>query len=408
MKDRRLAQHPDVFLVNLPGGAGSVAYAPEMACVVPCFDGQMPAGLASEIEGWKTDACRLTTPMCAWPVHVLTVLPTWNCNFHCSYCYASTGRNRGGGRLTPPQILGTLARLMEGKNSFELAFAGGGEPLLVWDVVKESIHGAIELACARNTDLRLSLVTNASLASPAMADFLAARAVRVTASWDILPDLQTRHRSMPEQVARGIRILTEAGVRIMVRSTVVPGTEALQPDMVRTRAKVYPTVLSAVFEPVVSSEGTDGDFRRFITGFVKHFKVARQIARSSGLVLGMGLLTRLECTGPRFCGSGWTLTPDGELTLCHRVAHPADPLFEEFAFGTVSPDGSVACDEVLRRRWMAEDSAFASDCRDCFARWNCGGGCRVRNRTLPVSRRQFLCRLVRRELRRLIVEKLPP
>lgn len=408
MRDYRFMHNPDVFRVELGGNIGTVAYVPNMGCVDVCTNGHLPLQLEKEVEAWRVKHTQVPEKASQWPVRMLTILPTWNCNFHCSYCYAAAGRSQGGGMLNSAQVLGTLECLInEYKcDKLSLVFAGGGEPLIVWPMVRECIEGSQRIAQLSGTELHFGLVTNASLVTSKQADFLQRNKVNVTASWDILPDIQERQRGKAREVLKGIETLIDSGACVTVRATITYGNEGRQVEMVRELARMKFGISSVVFEPALPFDCRDIMFRRFVEGFLSGFKAARQLALAENLRLETGLLGRLICTDTHFCGAGWTLVPSGELSLCHRIAHPCEKLFDRFVFGRVKNDGGVVFDETLRRRLMTEDSIYNPRCRNCFARWNCGGGCRVRNQFLSESQRRFLCHLTRRELRTLIAERI--
>lgn len=408
MRDFRFMRDPDVFRIELGGSLGTVAYAPWLGCAALCHDGRLPPRFEKEMEAWRIGHGKTQDGMSLWPARSLTVLPTWTCNFHCSYCYAAAGRRHGGGEVKTIQILGALKRLISEYKSKRLGlfFAGGGEPLLAWSVLRDSINGSQRIADESGVDLRLGLVTNASLVTSKKARFLLHHNVHVTASWDILPDVQEKQRGEPRQVLRGIETLIDSGVNVSVRATVTSGNENRQVEMVRQLARLKLGTLSAVFEPALPFECGASDFQRVVKAFLVGFKAAHQVAVAENLKLETSLLGRLVCSDSRFCAPGWTLTPDGMLTLCHRVAHRLDSMFDRFVFGHVENNGDVVFDEARRRQFVAEDSACNPRCRNCFARWNCGGGCRMRNLFLSEPNRRFLCRLMRRELRTLIAERL--
>ena len=408
MRDSRFMRNPDVFRIELGGDIGTVAYVPNMGCVDLCPDGRLPRRLEKEVEAWRVKHTMVPGKGLLSPVRSLTVLPTWACNFNCSYCYAAAGRGREGSVLNSLQVLNVLECLIKEYkcDRLGLVFAGGGEPLMVWHVVQDCIEGSQRIADKFGTELRLGLVTNASLMTSQRANFLQRNKVNVTASWDILPDIQERQRGEPRQVLKGIKTLIASGTCVTVRATITPGNEDRQVEMVRELVRMKSGISSVVFEPALPLDSGNIAFRRFVEGFLSGFKVARQFAFAEKLRLETGLLGRLVCTDTRFCAAGWTLGPSGELSLCHRIAHPLDNKFDRFVFGRVDNDGRVVFDETLRCQIMREDSIYNPRCRNCFARWNCGGGCRMRNQFLSESQRGFLCRLTRRELRFLIAERI--
>lgn len=94
----------------------------------------------------------------------ITIAPTLRCNFACSYCY----ENRYGKIITKEEqnkIIDFISKQLKmGYKNLNLIWFGG-EPLLVFDIIKEMSNQIIELCDSYNVDYSAFLTTNGYLLS---------------------------------------------------------------------------------------------------------------------------------------------------------------------------------------------------------------------------------------------------
>lgn len=152
-------------------------------------------------------------------MRVETVATNLSCNQNCRYC--GTRASRDDPRFVHPRAVSARLRAAVERGAEEVVLSGG-EPLLRRDAA--ALVAEARAAGAR----RVTLETNAALATPEVARALAAAglaAARVNVSGDSPAlDETTRDPGGFEATARGIRALLEAGVAVegsvaLVRST---------------------------------------------------------------------------------------------------------------------------------------------------------------------------------------------
>jgi radical SAM protein with 4Fe4S-binding SPASM domain len=131
---------------------------------------------------------------------------TNSCNMRCEHCRFSCTKSSND---LPMQTISDFID-MEHKEGSTLLTVTGGEPLLVWEKTKTALEHAHVLGMTTN------LLTNGSLVTSKIADFLADRGTTVQVSLDSLsPEKFYTFRKFPlEPVMRGIRQLLEAGVAV--------------------------------------------------------------------------------------------------------------------------------------------------------------------------------------------------
>jgi len=129
-------------------------------------------------------------------LHIVVV--TLRCNYKCVYCQANR-RDTGtaGYDMTRATARNVVDRIFEspGKN-ITIEFQGG-EPLLNWPVVKFIIEYAQKKDKERAKNLKLTMVTNLSLMTGKIYDFLLANNVSLCTSLDGPREVHNRNRPWP-------------------------------------------------------------------------------------------------------------------------------------------------------------------------------------------------------------------
>jgi uncharacterized protein len=79
----------------------------------------------------------------------------------------------------------------------------------------------------------------------------------------------------------------------------------------------------------------------------------------------------------RGCGAGIeyaAVTPQGDIYPCHQFVG-----IDEYRMGNVAHGGFS---KVISSRFAALDANARDECRECWARYYCGGGCAAANLTV--------------------------
>ncbi len=154
------------------------------------------------------------------------------CNLACTYCHGVNEIEQGGKKLMP---LGTAIKsiqiytdllLANRQNSMNIRYFGG-EPLLNWTVVRNSLKYATEVADKNQLSLTLLLNTNATMLTQEMTNTLAEYKQRLTAivsldgpivAHDSVRIHSNGHGSF-EQTLRGIALLLGANIPLDISVT---------------------------------------------------------------------------------------------------------------------------------------------------------------------------------------------
>jgi uncharacterized protein len=335
-------------------------------------------------------------------------LVTEACNLACTYCYEL---NQGvhAKPLTMKQvdarkILDTYLAEAAGREDVCVTFFGG-EPLLNFALIRDTVLYAEEQAKLRNVRISFTTTTNATLVTPEIAAFLAEHRFHVMVSLDGSKEANDRHRvfhdgsGTHDVVVRNLRVLIEAmrhaGVRLpKIRATATAGNEdPLAIDK-------YLRSLGTPFVEVGESHGTaSGGRKAYDVEYTGNPSDASQapFAREQQRILAAlasnpnqvphipaPLLKSLrkihdeasrqeirQVPAPTLCGvcrNMKAVTPGGDLYPCHRyVGMPA------FKLGNIHEGGPDKA--RVERYYHAIYSAYEEKCTKCWARYLCGGQC---------------------------------
>ncbi|MHC4201076.1 MAG: radical SAM protein, partial [Planctomycetota bacterium] len=145
-------------------------------------------------------------------VRAVVLSVTHGCNLACRYCYVRkhlSASVRSAGGDGPTMSLETARKalaLLEPPGPWRVGFFGG-EPLLVWDLVREVTELARERADRFGARVRFSVTTNGTLLDEARARFLAERGFSLIVSLDGPQELHDRERitALPQRSQRAQR-----------------------------------------------------------------------------------------------------------------------------------------------------------------------------------------------------------
>ena len=138
------------------------------------------------------------------------VVPTLRCNIRCVYCHAKAqSANAKGYDMDEMTAKKTLDFIFQSPSSaYNIEFQGG-EPLLRPDLVKFMINYGHELNKKHKKNLKFSVVTNMTLMTDDMFEFLKKRKVGLCTSLDGCKAVHNKNRQEYDKVAGWIRKITK-------------------------------------------------------------------------------------------------------------------------------------------------------------------------------------------------------
>ena len=310
------------------------------------------------------------------------------CNLNCDYCFASQGKYHGERALMSYEVgKRALDFLMENSGSrttLEVDFFGG-EPLMNWDVVKRLVKYARSVEKERGKNFRFTLTTNGVLLDDEVTDFCNREMHNVVLSLDGRPEVNDRFRvdaagngSYSRIVPNFQRFVAKRGDKsYYMRGTYTHYNADFTRDLFHM-ADLGFTELS--MEPVVCAPDdpcalTEEDFPVLCEQYellAKEMLRRRREGRPITFYHYMIDLKHGPCIYKRVtgCGSGteyMAVTPWGELFPCHQFV--GDP---KYSLGNIW-DGVT--NAAAQEEFRACNAYSRPDCKDCWARLYCSGGC---------------------------------
>ena len=310
------------------------------------------------------------------------------CNLNCSYCFASQGKYHGERAVMSfevgKQALDFLIANSGTRRNLEVDFFGG-EPLVNFQVVKDLVAYARSIEKEHNKNFRFTLTTNGLLIDEDVIDFANRECHNVVLSLDGRKEIHDRFRvdyagnGSWDRIVPKFQKLVEArnGQGYYMRGTFTHAN----PDFLKDIQVMLDLGFNELsMEPVVAAP----DDPSALTEEDKAI-VMEQYEKLAMLMLDkdkegkpftfyhyMIDLTGGPCIYKRIsgCGSGteyMAVTPWGDLYPCHQFVGE-----EKFKLGDVW--NGVNNTEIQSE--FAECNVYARpECRDCWARLYCSGGC---------------------------------
>lgn len=316
-----------------------------------------------------------------------------DCNMRCDYCFAGTGHFGGQRELmsleTAKQAVDFLISASKHRRNCEIDFFGG-EPLLNWDVVKETVAYAREREAETGKSFRFTITTNGIGLTPEIMEYINENMYNVVLSIDGRQGVNDRVRRTVSGRGSAYEIIVpkyqkmqrlRAGKSYYVRGTFTAYNLDFASDVEHLSDLGFDEIS---MEPVVTEAGEPYGLSE------EHLpKILAEYERLARLYLerqeeGRGFnffhfnveLKKGPCLYKRLsgCGAGFeylAVSPGGELYPCHQFVGK-----EEFKLGTV---WEGITDAGLPGIFTNSHVLNKQVCRTCWAKYYCSGGCHANN-----------------------------
>ena len=327
------------------------------------------------------------------PVKAICLNVAHDCNLRCKYCFASTGSFCGTRTMMSFEIakkaIDLLISLSESRHNLEVDFFGG-EPLMNFEVVKQTVEYARSIEKQYNKNFRFTITTNGVLLDKEKQDYINKEmhncvlsidgrkdvndTLRKTVSGDgcydiIIPKYQefVKNRGDKEYYVRGtytkfnldfdkdVTHLFDIGFdQISVEPVTGPDDDefAINESHLPQIEESYTRLMDRM---IANKRSKTRDFNFF------HFML--------DLEQGPCAIKRL-----RGCGAGneyLAVTPDGDIYPCHQFVGN-----ESFLIGTVE---TGIQNTELNNKFANANIYSKTTCANCWAKFYCSGGCNANN-----------------------------
>ena len=310
------------------------------------------------------------------------------CNLNCSYCFASQGKYHGERALMSFEVgkraLDFLIENSGTRRNLEVDFFGG-EPLMNFDVVKKLVEYARSIEKEKGKNFRFTLTTNGVLVDDDVIDFANKEMSNVVLSLDGRKEVHDRYRV--DYQGRGSYdtivpkfqkfVKARGGKNYYMRGTFTHANPDFLED-IKTMLNLGFTELS--MEPVVAAEGDEAalteedkpvvmkQYEELAELMLKRDKEGKPFTFYHYMIdLAGGPCIYKRISG---CGSGteyMAVTPWGDLYPCHQFVGD-----EKFKLGDIWHGVE---NKEFQNEFASCNVYARSECRDCWARLYCSGGC---------------------------------
>jgi len=311
-----------------------------------------------------------------------------SCNLNCAYCFASQGKYQGERALMSFEVgkraLDFLIENSGTRRNLEVDFFGG-EPLMNFQVVKDLVAYARSIEKEKGKNFRFTLTTNGVLVDDDVIEFANKECSNVVLSLDGRKEIHDRYRvdyagkGSWEKIVPNFQKFVEArgGKNYYMRGTFTHQN----PDFLKDIQQMLDLGFRELsMEPVVSAPGDEAaltmeDLPIVMEQYEKLAELMLQKDKEKDpftFYHYMIDLTGGPCIYKRIsgCGSGteyMAVTPWGDLYPCHQFVGD-----EKFKLGNIW-DGVI--NTQIQSEFAACNVYAHPECRDCWARLYCSGGC---------------------------------
>ncbi|MBR5135067.1 MAG: thioether cross-link-forming SCIFF peptide maturase, partial [Clostridia bacterium] len=343
--------------------------------------------LYSEDDYEKFADMMVNSPLKAMCLHV-----SHDCNLRCKYCFAEQGVYGGKPEVMSLEVakaaIDFLIERSGTRRNLEVDFFGG-EPLMNFDVVKETVKYARSLEKEHNKNFRFTMTTNGMLLTDEISEYLNAEMNNVVLSLDgrkcindyMRPNV-AGHGSYDRIVPKYQHFVGMRGDKdYYVRGTFTKNNLDFADDVLHMAELGFDQIS---VEPVVSDPNLpfsiqEDDLPRVYDEYDRLAALILEKKKAGKCFNFFHFMIDLE-QGPcaikrlRGCGCGneyAAVEPQGGVYPCHQfVGKP------EWKMGDVlSKEYNTDMKSVF-----AKANVYAKeDCRNCWAKFYCSGGCNANN-----------------------------
>ncbi len=326
----------------------------------------------------------------------LAVIPTYNCNLRCIYCYANGGRDKN---KIDINIVKKAINYKKNNNPnakvLDLYFVGGGEPLLHFDIVKEITKYAEE----KFETVIVNVVTNGT-GNKNIMDWLVDHEANVRVSFDSINQNEQRPLANGEQskdiVIDNIKYLLSKNINIMIQCIITSNTVNKMRKIIDEMKNIGIKVVK--FEPCLMTDISRGEIS--LQPNPKEYALAlvdaiEYVANNNiDLMIDTGYFSK-PMKG-NYCGmpdGNFTITPEGMVTSCVEVSRKNEPYSDKVMIGKIEENVNLYNENINFLKKLNFENQIGGCC-ECELRFMCLGGCPMANiwqNGLPLTKSRFTC-----------------
>ncbi len=327
------------------------------------------------------------------PVKAMCLNVAHDCNLRCKYCFASTGSFCGVRKMmdfdTAKKAIDLLIKLSKNRRNLEVDFFGG-EPLMNFEVVKQTVEYARSIEKQYNKNFRFTITTNGLLLDEAKQDYINKEMQNCVLSLDgrknindnlrkcvngdgcydiITPNYQSfvQKRGDKEYYVRGTYTKHNLDFDKDVLHLYDLGFDQISVEPVTGPDEDEYAITEKNLEEIEKS------YTRLMDTMIERKKTGKDNFNFFHFMLD---LEQGPCAIKRIrgCGAGneyVAVTPDGEIYPCHQFVGNQDYLMGSVEQGIQNKE--------LNNKFANANLLNKPECNKCWAKFYCSGGCNANN-----------------------------
>ena len=313
------------------------------------------------------------------------------CNLKCAYCYGDEGEYGRRGTMKEEVLNGSFERFFnDGLDKYFITFFGG-EPLMNLPMMEKAAKLAEEYRRNGCADISMGIVTNGTLYSDKIKKFFDNHIDDVTFSLDGPKELNDPQRvskngdSVYDTATENIRKLTEDGKFNWAFRTIVTSRGCDKVEEIYDHLNQFGAGGVGVVNVDVPPESplylSDEQYRHFVDqiiavnrkGLRTFVDGGQAVAFEYPFYIMFYFISRSHAL--YHCNAGTNLlavTAEGDVYPCHRFVGD-----EAFNMGNVRDPELKKSEQFqrIRQRFIHETVDNRAGCKECWARYLCGGSC---------------------------------
>ncbi len=316
-----------------------------------------------------------------------------DCNLKCKYCFAEEGEYKGKRQLMSAEVgkkaIDFVIKHSGPRKNIEIDFFGG-EPLLVFDTIKEIVEYGRSEEKKYGKNIRFTMTTNGTLLNDEIMEYIDKNMGNIVLSIDGRKEVNDSVRlradgsGIYENIVPKYKKMAEMrgeSKQYYVRGTFTRNNTDFYED-VKHMAELGFKEIS--IEPVVLPEGDELSLREedlpvIFQQYDKLYQYMLERHKEGNEFKFYHFNINLQggpCVYKRIagCGAGHeyvAITPEGDVYPCHQFVGNLD-----FKLGDIFED---KLDEGISMNFKEAHIYNKPKCKDCWARFYCSGGCQANN-----------------------------
>ena len=327
------------------------------------------------------------------PVKALCLHVAHDCNLRCKYCFASTGDFGQGRKIMPPEIAKKAIDFVIARSgvrhNIEVDFFGG-EPLMAWDTVTQTVDYARSLEEKYNKKFRFTITTNGLLLDEDKRKYINENMDNCVLSLDGRREVNDEFRKTVAGTGsydtivpkfKALVVERDPNLDYYARGTFTSHNLDFAEDVLSIADAGFDrlSVEPVTAEPGCGYDLTEDDLPKIEAEYDRLTDIMLERKKEGKPFTFFHFMVDLD-QGPcvvkrlRGCGAGYeyvAVTPDGDIYPCHQFVGK-----DEFKQGSVL-DQSFNMD--IAQKFAGMNIYSRPKCQKCWAKFYCSGGCSAAN-----------------------------